>query len=123
MIDFRRHRLRVQDSVNSITDNKSLGLGFDVNITGSGFNGFQQDFVDEPDDTGLLRIQPLQDIEVASNQCQKHLGNQIISGRLIQRNAAGLRRVVGDMNHQPQESIDEILPGTRSPIQAALQQN
>jgi len=54
-MDFRRHRLQLQHPVNAVTDDQSRRLRLDMHVARLGLDGFQQDFVDQPDDRRLLR--------------------------------------------------------------------
>ena len=54
-IDFGRCWLKVQDSVDAISNRQTVGLRLDVNIAGACLNGFQQDFVHQADNGGFLR--------------------------------------------------------------------
>ncbi len=53
-VDFRRHRLRVQDPVDAVTNDDPVGLRFDMHVTRTCLDRFQQDLVDQADDGSFL---------------------------------------------------------------------
>ena len=54
LIDFGRNRLNAQQTVDAKTNAQTLLLGFEMDVAGMLFEGFDEQFVDELDDRGRL---------------------------------------------------------------------
>ena len=63
-----------------------------------------------------------QDGKVVLNDVQEDFSCQIFHVLGHEPNGTGLGSMVDDMDHQTEESIDKILPGTRLPLQTTLEQ-
>ena len=70
--------------------------------------------------TALAAEIPQQGI-VALNDGQEDLGTKVVAILGVQANAAGLGRMVDDVDHQPYEAIDEVLPCAGLLLEATFQ--